>query len=780
MMSSPADDSIEAFLINDCHLQGDCLATTFLKQLGFKNRHQLQAILTLLSVKESTKLGLPELEATAIMSHCNKTSPKRTTSRMLPRLANKYLTLEIIWYAFVQPEAIDLVYLCHSYRQLLIKNYKLFKKEVVMAEKKVIESVFELLDERWLSKRYRLSYKGKDYEIDVADCLDVLGDRLHFHSISISEALLPVFSKCKPTQMEINDCVNIPQLFIDLLPSVNHLTLKGGRDQYIESESGNNVRKFRKLKLFSCKYTLDMLSIYATVTESLTIDGDCLQQPGVIEYLTQMDCKQIIVKTHKLECEYLIEFFSCQSKAIKFIECWGINYSEIEQVEWASKYLTQKCINKQINISIDQNIDDAKVLYETLFSGPLNIFKNKRIQGRVNINGNVCLPNVDTHTQSLSTDSVNLAVLALNNCKGLTKLKIKWYSNKYQELVVEKLYLQELIISCYKDRPLLQDIFKKSKDTLRSLKCWGTVNLSPLRESTQLRILRIKGDINHENFEVIRTFSNLKELETSDQELIGLFKESKALKTVNYKGQINEKLFDNFPQSLTTLSVNQYVLYDQVKEFIEENPLVKELTKILLYTNEAAALLNQFKHVKFNFTFDNPSMFTFSQYYCYLHPQCKQIGMPASEPDHVLYELLFKRIEDKDMLLGPYLWAARNEGHRLIYCITSVPTELMECLSTFNEFKNCLRIDSLDSDYFESVFNWQMYPHDDEYLRIIVTAYDEAFQLQADIDNTVTMLKGMEWEMRSLKREGFFHHCRHNWIDPLTNEDFLSNDDRWI
>ncbi|TNV73678.1 hypothetical protein FGO68_gene10084 [Halteria grandinella] len=485
-----------------------------------------------------------------------------------------------------------------------------------------------------------------------------------------------------------------------------------------------------------------------------------------------MDCKQIIVKTHKLECEYLREFFNSQSKANKFIDCNWIYYSTIEQVEWASKYFTQKCINKQINISIDLIIDDAKVLVETLFSGPLNIFKNKRIYGPVNINGNTCLANADTYTQRLFTDRVDLAVFALNNCRGLTQLECDWIYSKYQELIVEKLYLQELVtdsLCC----PFLSEILKKSKDTLRSLKCRDTVDLSPLRQSTQLRILRIhEGDINYENLEVIRTFSNLEELETSDQKLISLFKESKALKTLNYKGQVNAKLFDNFPQSVTTLSVNDPVTFNQVKKFLEENPFVKELT-IGLYEHEAAALLNLFKHVKFNFTFFHPYLFTFSQWYSYLHPEYKQIGMPGSEPDHVLYELLFKRIKDKQMMFEPYLEAAGKRVYQLRDQILNAPPEMMEQLSTFNEFKNCLRKDNLESVYFESVFKEQLSTDDDEYLLIIVSAYDEIFQLQADIHKTVEMLKAMGWKQGYIKRERFFHHCRHNWIEPLTNEDFI-------
>ncbi|TNV83312.1 hypothetical protein FGO68_gene4310 [Halteria grandinella] len=172
--------------------------------MGFNNKQQLFAYLPNLSVSDLTKLGLPEAEAAGIMQHCDKTSPKMTAAKMFPRLANKYITLNIIGYAFVQPEAVHLGYLCYGYRQLLIRNYQLLiKMKVIKAEKKVIQSVFELLDERWLSKRYRLTYNGYngyDKAQDVADCLALLGDRLHFSSINIYHSNLHLFSKCRPSK----------------------------------------------------------------------------------------------------------------------------------------------------------------------------------------------------------------------------------------------------------------------------------------------------------------------------------------------------------------------------------------------------------------------------------------------------------------------------------------------------------------------------------------------------------------------------------------------------
>ncbi|TNV83202.1 hypothetical protein FGO68_gene4141 [Halteria grandinella] len=250
MMSTPADDSVESFLINECRLQrlqGSYLAFLFFKNIGFTRKQQLLAFLPNLSVTDLIKLGLLESEAAAIMRHSNKTILKRTINTAFPRLANKYIILDIVGWACVQPEAVDLGYLCHSFRLFLIRNYQLMlKMGVIMAEKKVITNIFELLDERWLSKRYRLTYQGYNHEKDVADCLALLGDRLHFHYLKIQQSLLPIFSKRKPIKVKIETGENISQFFKDLPHSVTQLTVESF--QVYEDNCGD-IRKFRKLKM---------------------------------------------------------------------------------------------------------------------------------------------------------------------------------------------------------------------------------------------------------------------------------------------------------------------------------------------------------------------------------------------------------------------------------------------------------------------------------------------------------------------------------------------------
>ncbi|TNV83255.1 hypothetical protein FGO68_gene7554 [Halteria grandinella] len=768
IMSSPDDDSLEVFLINECHLQEDCVSAPFFKQMGLKSKKQVLTYLSDLSLSDLTKLGLPEEETTAIMNYSNFS--KITKNRIFPRLANKYVTLNIIGYAFVQPEAVDLGYLCNGFRHILIRNYQLFKQTVIKAEKKEIRSVIQLLDQRWLSKRYRLCYiKRGDNMQDVADCLALLGDRLHFHSIEICFSFYSVFCKFRPIILKLEQFHDIPQLF-ELIPhSVAKLSLIEC-SLSLEGDCGR-IRKFRKLKVLDCKNNLKILSRLAT--DSLTIDDNCLNEPGVIKYLSQMDCKQITVQSSKLEGKQLIEFFGCQSKASKFIDCSSIKYSQIEQVEWACKYFTKKCLNKHIEININSNIKDAELCFKALFKGSLKLFQNKRIiQHRdISINCNVCVTDGDTHTQSLQSNSFDLVVLALNNCTSLTMLKIRQAKNcEYQKLQVERLQLQELIINDLHDSsiPLISDILNKSKDTLSLLSCDGKVDLSPLWNSTILRKLIIDANMNDANLFVIQTFSNLEELQTGDNGTLAKFNNCQRLKTLRWNQSINK--IDDLPLSVTTLISLEVNTFDQVKQLIEKNSQVKKL-EIKVSNIAAAQLLDKFKNAEIIFDL-NRSLFSFRQLYTYLHPECKQIGIPASEPNHVLYELLFSRIHDKMKVLLPFLRAAQQPNS--FNDIIDAPPEMIEYLATFNGFKNSLKyLSKLGSVYFEYVFNEHMSVIDDEYMRIIVSAYDEVFHLQTDIDKTVAMLRGIsDKDRKLLKREQFFQHCRNNWMEPLSSEDF--------
>ncbi|TNV73838.1 hypothetical protein FGO68_gene9108 [Halteria grandinella] len=80
-----------------------------------------------------------------------------------------------------------------------------------------------------------------------------------------------------------------------------------------------------------------------------------------MDYLTQLDCKKIIVKaSYQLQAQ-LKEFFNQQSKAIKFISFTDtiLSTTSTQQVEWAFKYLDSKSLNKVVHIQLNSRIQSS-------------------------------------------------------------------------------------------------------------------------------------------------------------------------------------------------------------------------------------------------------------------------------------------------------------------------------------------------------------------------------------------------------------------------------------
>ncbi|TNV82949.1 hypothetical protein FGO68_gene358 [Halteria grandinella] len=126
-----------------------------------------------------------------------------------------------------------------------------------------------------------------------------------------------MFSKFRPTEVSVRRVEDISQLLQYMPSSVQCLHLEFAAQNLIQTQN-ETPRKFKILTLQKCKQILEILSKHATATESLTIDSECLDEPGVIDYLTQMDCQQVIIIQNEQE-DKLIEFFNRQSKAQKYI-----------------------------------------------------------------------------------------------------------------------------------------------------------------------------------------------------------------------------------------------------------------------------------------------------------------------------------------------------------------------------------------------------------------------------------------------------------------------------
>ncbi|TNV82898.1 hypothetical protein FGO68_gene7630 [Halteria grandinella] len=557
--------------------------------MGLKTRQQLIEYLPNLSVTEFSKLGLSESQASAIMRNSNKALQIqcKTSTRIFPRLASKYLQFEIIGYAFVRHEISDLSKLCLNFRQLMIANFQLFKQSLLKAEKKVIRSVFQLLDQRCLSKKYLLCYdkRYQDSYIDETDCSRLLAGRLYFYSIQMNHNQLFMLNLFQPQKVRIHDCDDIAYLFQRLPTSVTWLELTNCKK--LRNNPVN--RKFKKLRLFNCYYTLDILTKCATATESLTVDTQSLNLPVVLDYLSQLECKQIIIKTASLNNEYLKLFFNRDSKALKFIQFADtfsiISVSSLEKYKWAFKYFTSKSINRVVEISQSDGFKNVRELSNRPFS--ILQSKSEYIKESIYFDSYVCLPKADI---------TYLAMLAYHTIKGL---KVGLICN-FAALATEKLILREIIIRVGVDSqyiPQISDIVKKSKDTLRSLTCTGDVDLTPLRNSQELRRLNIEGNTTNANLEVIETFYNLEDLTTNNYSIIEMIKYSKTIKTVSFR-DARENL--KFPFSVKTVHFQCSSSFKYIQSFLEQNPFIREVSTELMNWHEFAQLLHKFPHIKFN------------------------------------------------------------------------------------------------------------------------------------------------------------------------------------
>ncbi|TNV82950.1 hypothetical protein FGO68_gene359 [Halteria grandinella] len=428
-------------------------------------------------------------------------------------------------------------------------------------------------------------------------------------------------------------------------------------------------------------------------------------------------------------------------------------------------------LDQEVDIIQDVNIFAIEEQFERLFKGSLGIFKKKVIESKaeIEIDTNLCLPNPDTNTNYLETDNVSLAVLALNNCKCLTELWIDIKGNcNYQALSVEKLQLVNLTVSYYNStfEDILQDILKKSKASLRYLYCGGSVNLAPLMNSKELRELKLEGDISDENLQLIRTFYNLEALKIYDNRVTNISDISQKLKTFEFTGKLDDKNIITLPQSVTTVQLGSSNTLSNLKLFLDQNPFVIDVTINLRQRYEAAILLQKYGHFNFNFLHSSTDSSSFKSVYRYLHPECKQQGISSSEPDHILYELLFQRLTKKFELLMPYF--VRSDNCEII--LRESPPQFIDSLSTFQEAQYCIekinrRQISEIKGYYDKVFQKQITQNDDdEYLRIILTAYDEVFQLGGNIDQALVGIKTMSQEQRKIfKRKEYFNRCKNNW-----------------
>ncbi|TNV83619.1 hypothetical protein FGO68_gene7672 [Halteria grandinella] len=459
--------------------------------------------------------------------------------------------------------------------------------------------------------------------------------------------------------------------------------------------------------------------------------------------------------------------------------------STFEEEKWKFNHL--KTLDQYISIELDIDVRNVEDLFERLFKGPLQLFKKKDLSCKIaiKINTNVCLKNQDTKTHYLKASNVSLAVLALNNCTCLSELEIICGEKcNYQTLQTKKLQLTRLTIKNYHSTQdaLIDDVLKKCKATLSYLDCSGSIDLTPLINSRQLRKLRLGGNISDGNLKQIKTFFNLKALNICDKRVTQISKQQRRY--MNYRtyygtllypfGDINNPNGENIivlPQSVTTIEIHKSASLSALQKFLDMNPFVSDATICLQYQHEAAMLLARYRHVQFSFSFEDRLSFTFEQAYSYLHPEYKQKKRKCScNPGHILYQLLFQRLSDKNQLIKAYCHHYLDDFD-LKHLLKEGPPEFIDSLSTFHMAMPFFQkidyyIKYFNGNDFDKIFQNLITQNDDddEYLRIILTTSDEVFQARASIDDAFDSIKAMTREQRkSFKITEYFRRQVPTW-----------------
>ncbi|TNV73444.1 hypothetical protein FGO68_gene12658 [Halteria grandinella] len=338
----------------------------------------------------------------------------------------------------------------------------------------------------------------------------------------------------------------------------------------------------------------------------------------------------------------------------------------------------------------------------------------------------------------------------------------------YKELAVSKLILQELYIenerSDYYYAPIITDILKKCKDTLQAFSCNALIDLSPLNNSKTLKKLGIEICINEASLDTIKSFKNLQDLSTLDQLIVDQFKNRNSLKIFRFKESFIKTEIKALPESVKSVHFPQQNGMNAIQTFLEMNLQIKEVSTPIQYWHEAAYLLEMFKLIKFNFSCSQ-NLFSFSKDFAYLHQEIS----PATEPDHRLYELLFQRVPDQCNLAVTYALIAAEDGRDvdLLHYSQKCPQQMFGFVSSLEKLQSFLEVQFKQS-HFEKVFSCHIAKDNDELLRIIVSKYDEVFQLGGNVEKTIAALKGMtKQEKEAMKRERYFQCCRENWQSSL-------------
>ncbi|TNV83277.1 hypothetical protein FGO68_gene17472 [Halteria grandinella] len=287
--------------------------------------------------------------------------------------------------------------------------------------------------------------------------------------------------------------------------------------------------------------------------------------------------------------------------------------------------------------------------------------------------------------------------------------------------------------------------------------------------------------IDDDSLDIIEHFENLEYLSTKLERVVNKLLTKDHLKSFKYMEPLNKSSIKVLPKSVTSVhlhNVNNDSI-NQIEAFLEQNPSIRDVTMEIKYSNEIAFLIKNFRLVRFHFTDIGPTLYSFLQAYAYIHPEFISFAQPATDPDQRVYEILFNRLTNRRQLFYPYIKTAQFGSlvHKVTANLVESPQWMLDQISTFDEFQKCLcktfNIVQLSNNYFNKVLKSQLNDFDEvEYLHIIVSTYNDVFQLGGNVEQITTIIQYMtEEEKISIDRQQFFQlYSLHSTNPQLNNQ----------
>ncbi|TNV83168.1 hypothetical protein FGO68_gene10132 [Halteria grandinella] len=425
---------------------------------------------------------------------------------------------------------------------------------------------------------------------------------------------------------------------------------------------------------------------------------------------------------------------------------------------------------------------------EMIFQGALSKCSRKKIStlGLDFMSATVFKDRVTEELQLTGKSVIKMVGISVENCQNLIKLNIDLGMQLKDIFQVKQSKLQEIEIhNCSNDYNFVQELIQKSKRTLLSLtlnQCHN-FDLSPIKYSRLINHLSIIKCKNLRKEDSIATLKTLVYLESDQEQILFFSKRIDKLRRITLNlSKVNQKSIQQRQiDTVRSILYQGCVNYEWLNLILQRNPLITDaILPVFDNASQIVKLLGSYQQIQFSFRLFKSEQYlealTLKQAIQFMKSKQNQNSI-ITNPDHKVYELLSKRLIDKQQLYHPYMAALTKSNYEIqenLMFICEKPPTILKQLEHFNEFDKYLsRMDNhhfhytyQPAKYFEEVFKNQLLnSKEEQYIRSIVQSYDEAYNLGGDLEQVVKKIQSMNCTQLneiSTNRERYFELCRKN------------------